>query len=827
MTGMGTVVELRVHGVSGTPPEALLGCPTEFIEQVAGDKSAGFHRRREWIDTASYTDADGDTIAPDAPRWRRVMEAYSWGGLTSGPASRALWLLFLPFIFINLAHWMLPPAANKRGAAAVSVALLRLLALSFTLTLMLAAAVAVMDVIVWQCLTLDHCASALGPFSGMASIPRGAQVALSAIPLVVVIVVLWLLGKEGTRNKDEDEDKDDGKPTSPHPAVMVSEVPFEHKTFWRADDSVLRMRSCHVMAWAAGLAAVTLAVPINYAGSTTVRSISIAGLVANGLVLAVAVAATAWNNATARGGDSADNLTKPLLVALCFSLVSLAASLIWVAVADVDYPRSLTQFPALPWAIYVLLAVQVALLVALFVFTALSLRQRRGDKRSSDAGDGWRPTLCGFTAPFVALLAWLLGCGFSVGVGLGTAELLGKVVVTAKEALYRIGKRTFTLKSPFDPFETKAAALNSEAPLIVPPPYLWAAVAVAVVIVAAIMTGVCVWWWTTRKRAEYELDFGDAKRPGTGSVISDYGRKATEMNDGRACEIARSRAWAYLTDLGPRIVASLALFTVVAVVVVAVLYLADFREFRFFTGYESWLSTGSVFIAVALPAGLALLTVQAYRNRQLRRVVGVLWDIATFWPRANHPLTPPCYAERTVPELLRRIKFLVDQDNIVVLAAHSQGTVIAAATLLLADEDKNLCGLLTFGSPLRRLYARNFPAYFGTRALPRLCERQRPRWINLWALSDPIGAWVNDGDLELGDRDLALERALQHVDVRLPDTEGLEKKPDHTYPPICGHSGFWNRREYTEAVNVLDSTLTPTEVKTDTSATAPPTAQYM
>ena len=49
----GTVVELRVHGVSGTPPEALLGCPTEFIEQVAGDKSAGFWRRRKWIDDAS------------------------------------------------------------------------------------------------------------------------------------------------------------------------------------------------------------------------------------------------------------------------------------------------------------------------------------------------------------------------------------------------------------------------------------------------------------------------------------------------------------------------------------------------------------------------------------------------------------------------------------------------------------------------------------------------------------------------------------------------------------------------------------------------------
>ena len=33
MAASGTVVELRVHGVSGTPPEALLGCPTEFLEE--------------------------------------------------------------------------------------------------------------------------------------------------------------------------------------------------------------------------------------------------------------------------------------------------------------------------------------------------------------------------------------------------------------------------------------------------------------------------------------------------------------------------------------------------------------------------------------------------------------------------------------------------------------------------------------------------------------------------------------------------------------------------------------------------------------------------
>lgn len=80
-------------------------------------------------------------------------------------------------------------------------------------------------------------------------------------------------------------------------------------------------------------------------------------------------------------------------------------------------------------------------------------------------------------------------------------------------------------------------------------------------------------------------------------------------------------------------------------------------------------------------AGIVGLAVVALRDTEKRRMVGVLWDVITFWPRANHPLTPPCYGERTVPELVGQLSYLaLGSTRRLVLAAHSQGSIIAAAT---------------------------------------------------------------------------------------------------------------------------------------------------
>ena len=62
-----------------------------------------------------------------------------------------------------------------------------------------------------------------------------------------------------------------------------------------------------------------------------------------------------------------------------------------------------------------------------------------------------------------------------------------------------------------------------------------------------------------------------------------------------------------------------------------------------------------------LPVLIATVGLLVYRNDLVRRSVGVVWDVGTFWPRTAHPLAPPSYAERAVPELQTRTAGLLGQ----------------------------------------------------------------------------------------------------------------------------------------------------------------------
>jgi hypothetical protein len=101
----GGVAEVRVHGVGGSPPDAILGDLAP--EQASGGAIAGFYRSSD--DCASAGDRE-TCLDVD-----RHVEAYSWGGLTSRSKVRVLWLALLPFLFGNLAGWMCSASTRTFG----------------------------------------------------------------------------------------------------------------------------------------------------------------------------------------------------------------------------------------------------------------------------------------------------------------------------------------------------------------------------------------------------------------------------------------------------------------------------------------------------------------------------------------------------------------------------------------------------------------------------------------------------------------------------------------------------------------------------------------
>ncbi|MER7166871.1 hypothetical protein ABT336_12505 [Micromonospora sp. NPDC000207] len=192
-----------------------------------------------------------------------------------------------------------------------------------------------------------------------------------------------------------------------------------------------------------------------------------------------------------------------------------------------------------------------------------------------------------------------------------------------------------------------------------------------------------------------------------------------------------------------------------------------------------------------LPAATAALGLLVYRNETVRRTVGVIWDVATFWPRGAHPLAPPCYAERAVPELQTRMAGLLalpqhDPRRIdgIILSGHSQGTVICAAVLLqLPASCRARIWFFSYGCQFTRLYGRVFPSYFGPEQLPLLTKPLcRPAgWTNFWRATDPLGWAVAAGGRDLPVRD---PEALYPSDGEVRD------------PPIRSHSGYPESPEF-------------------------------
>ena len=141
--------------------------------------------------------------------------------------------------------------------------------------------------------------------------------------------------------------------------------------------------------------------------------------------------------------------------------------------------------------------------------------------------------------------------------------------------------------------------------------------------------------------------------------------------------------------------------------------------------------------------------------------------------------------------------WLHDNGGRVVLVTHSQGTVLGAAALAQpgcrpADDQP---ALITFGSPLVKLYGWAFPAYFDSALLGPLAPGGTGRlndWRNFYYPTDPIGGPVASH---------VPEKCRDRVDTGFLDPADCYYVYGQPPPASGGHSGYWADHRVWDVIN--------------------------
>ncbi|WP_031013767.1 hypothetical protein [Streptomyces sp. NRRL F-5727] len=742
----GAALELLVHGVGGASPQSMLDDPRTV--RVTGDETAAVHRRADDLDAEDH---------PDRYAARPVPEAYVWSNLTSGDGARALWLLLLPFMVVNLAHWMRPPAVGRPGLVRLYGVLVRLLALTLTVLLTAAVCEVALDLTAWQCAGTAGCADGRA-WLGFLAADRGGwwsgpgrRLALAAVLPTALVTLLWYLSRRTWCAYEAQRPPTDDHPVTPVPPADPGPA-LGRPGFWYGRRLVARLRAAHT---AAGLLTVAGALAAAPARQDT------GALAATGLALRAALVACAalvlWS--VCGRGRSERRLDQRVDSAVFTRLSALAAGLLALTAVHTAWDRpGWTSTGTLPGnAVFgVLTLAQGGLVVALGA-VALLLQRPRRDPRTALAGLG---------GPATAVLACALGGVMSGGVAQWVADRLDGSADPAR------------LTGP--------PVLLSWQASVIP-------VLLLLLLAPAALLGVRTALATRRLRGAVEADYAD-ERP----------------DPVRTGQIAASRARASLTDSAPvlvGVVAGTALLLGAASVAGA--WASGEVPGRAFAdahpAVAGLATTTQALGSWMIGFGFLLFVTwgrRAYRDASARRTIGILWDVGTFWPRAAHPFAPPCYAERAVPDLTWRMRSWTGHTGgRLVISGHSQGSVLAAAAVWqLPSATRARVALLTYGSPLERLYGRWFPAYFGPDALRGL-HRAVHCWTNLHRATDPIGGPVR----------VPAEDGRPGVDApALRDPVAYGRTRVHPLPePVLGHSDYQADPAFAERRAALLDRLPP------------------
>lgn len=722
------IPELRVHGVSGTPPRDMLY--TDPVESVAGHSYP--------IESQRHVKVFRQTTPADFAVHRQT-RAFHWGGLTSGSWLTALWVLMLPFSMANLAGW----TARRRSRA--SIAWVRLFGLVLTAVFLNMALTVVVD------------------FSWQWSGNKGWSDGLRRWAIAGVFVTLgwawwgltsWastrshFVATDGrTRRKylwslrPDDMIPEQG-PQGDEAWQDPGDAPVTDTKLWQIHPILHRLRRIHfgfgylILAFAAAAASNTgWEIP-----GWTYFDIPTAVMFA---LLVLPIIAMAW---TGSRGVAPNWLRRLTAVLPALSALSLVGAAILVGASGVDEATS-GHWPHLRDTSVAILAVAIALLLAVAV-----------------------------TAGRISATALTLGTFFGVVMGAGAAFPLDRILGEGTQKItgldwLAISTLVWLLVVSAVALFVVGMRLDRSAP------DLWRAVHDA----TGSLGGLFAWIPATglvAAIATFAARCASVEGPSLVEACFQTGSLTSPPAWVRwAAIVTAALVWSAAVHLLVRWdKRGLALAT--ALIIPAFAFL--FRD-RIVPGTGVELSLEGVvkaarIVAIALPASLLVtrLIGGLRGDSESRRGFSVIWDVVMFWPRWFHPLAPPAYGPHAVKRLRDEVqRRLVEVDGAntrpLVLAAHSQGTIlstVAIATLAGAHpKEKGYdlenparldgLGLLTYGCPLIHLYDEYFPSAGFDELAKCLSSHLEGRWANLHRPTDPIGGPV-----------------LEKVDVYIEDPVG-------------------------------------------------------
>jgi hypothetical protein len=359
----------------------------------------------------------------------------------------------------------------------------------------------------------------------------------------------------------------------------------------------------------------------------------------------------------------------------------------------------------------------------------------------------------------------------------------------------------YTLAGPLaveGPVSISVVAVPQE-PIVVPQVLIWfSGLTVVWVLMCALIVALGLLVFTRRSR-----DAIDAQ------IRTDQLPEQSENRSGRA------RRLAGFTHRAERLLAWIALVTSACSVVLVVGSVSGWQPWRAHDAAAALVNVG-LWTAVSVSAVLIVAVGKLLNAAGFWRAVGILWDLTTFWPRVAHPLGPPCYAERVVPEIVDEVLGSA-RGTRVILSGHSQGSLILVAVLSqVASIRGNLDDIrfVSYGSQLRTWYGRIFPAVLGSHVLgntgmtapPGLAsaapdapdtgtagdryahpvplgtlgamlaiEAPQPSWVTLFRRTDPIGFRV------FGDEGSTVDRYVSEYD---PPGKQLHSHSDYQFSSV-------------------------------------------